>query len=178
MKRLVSILLALLLCLGLSGCGDKSSVPPRPKDKAFEFWITEGVELEDFSGHDEVAGLFGGFQYLGKGYHAVFDENGMNASPPDIYVLYTITAYPDYSSGTLAVTTIEITDPAVTLYGLTVSSSLDEWDAVMREMGYEVSEVGSAGLYHSAKKGGFSFFYGDGSISISAEVTNREGIIF
>lgn len=172
MKKLLSLLFVLLICLSLAGCGKNSSTPPRPKDSSLEFWIADSVKLEDFSGHDEVSGMFGGVQYLGTGYHAVCDEDGMNPSRPDACVLYTVTAYPDYSSGTLAVTGIEITDPAVTVYGLTVKSSPEEWDAVLREMGFEIRRNGLA------EKDGFRFSYGGGEIRISAEVTNKQGIVF
>ncbi|MBQ2062090.1 MAG: hypothetical protein II458_05370 [Oscillospiraceae bacterium] len=172
MKKLLSLLFVLLICLSLAGCGKNSSTPLRPKDSSLEFWIADSVKLEDFSGHDEIAGWFGAFEYLGTGYRAVTDEDGMNASRPDIYVTYIITAYPDYSSGTLAVTGIEITDPAVTVYGLTVKSSPEEWDAVLREMGFEIRRSGLA------EKDGFRFSYSGGEIRISAEVTNKQGIVF
>lgn len=186
MKRFVSILLALLLCLALVGCGSsapsgheaESNVPPRPKDSSFEFWIADSVELADFDGHDQIGGWFGAWEFLGTGYHAVTDEDGMNASRPDIYVTYVITAYPDYSSGALAVTKIAITDPAVTVYGLTVESPLEEWDAVFREMGYEIRDPFNTETLHLAEKDGFTFAYGDGMIRISAEVTNEQGIMF
>ena len=178
MKKLFSILAALVICLSLVGCGAKSDAPPRPKDSQLEFWIAENVELEDFSGHDEIAGWFGAWEYLGTGYHAVRDENGMNASRPEIFVTYVITAYPDYSSPGLAVTQIVITDPAVKLYGMTVQSSLEEWDAVMREMGYEIRSPGSSGTRHVAEKGGFRFSYEKGMVHVSAEVTNKQGVIF
>lgn len=197
MKKILSLLLVLLLCLGMAGCGNvapagqdndpaappqahgvASGAPARPEDGTLEFWIAESVEWSDFNGHDEIADHFGAREFLGTGYRAVTDENGWNASRPDVFVSYIITNYPDYSSEGLAVSTIWITDPDVTVYGLTVDSSLEEWDAVMREMGYAVRVDGSNGQYHRAKKDGFSFFYGDGSICINAEVTNEQGIVF
>ena len=177
MKRVLSALFVLLLCVGLFGCGQKSNAPPRPRDSTLEFWITEDVGNVDFSDHDE-GGMFGGHMYLGKGYHTYRLEDGQGPMLPDIYVAYIVTAYPDYSSGGQFVTRIWITDPAVTVYGLTVDSSLEEWDAVMREMGYKVSSPEGSRVYHRAEKDGFSFFYGDGSLTISAEVTNKQGIVF
>ena len=196
MKKLFSLLLALLICLGLAACGnaapagqDKDTAAPpqahdvapgapaRPEDGTLEFWITENVDGVDWSGHDEVSGWFGAWEYLGKGYHTVKDEAGEMDVRPDIYVTYVITRYPDYSSDTSAVTEIRITDPTVTLYGLSVNSSLEEWDTVMREMGYEITSS-SNGVAHWAEKDGFHFAYGGGMIRIRAEVTNEQGIVF
>lgn len=185
MKRVLSALLVLLLCLGLTGCGSTAPageaetpyVPPRPEDGALEFWIADSVDGVDWSGHDPVPGWFGAWEYLGKGYHTVKDEAGRMDVRPDIYVTYVITRYPDYSSPGSAVTQIEITDPAVTLYGLTVNSPLEAWDAVMREMGYEITSSAN-GVAHWAEKDGFHFAYGGGIIRIRADVANEQGIIF
>lgn len=187
MKKVVSLLLALLLCLGLAGCGSGavahktvSGAPPWPEDSPLEFWITENVEDVDFSDYDEGA-MFGGHMYLGKGYHTYRMEDGQGPMLPDIYVAYIVTRYPDYSSPGSAVVEIRITDPAVKLYGLTVDSSLEEWDAVMGEMGYDIRDPGApgnSGIRHWAEKDGFLFSYGGGEISIRAEVTNKQRIIF
>ena len=189
MKIFVSTLLSLLLCLGLVGCGSSTpsgthktvpGAPPWPEDSPLEFWITENVEDVDFSDHDEGA-MFGGHMYLGKGYHTYRMEDGQGPMLPDIYVAYIVTRYPDYSSPGSAVVEIRITDPAVTLYGLTVDSSLEEWDAVMGEMGYDIRGLGApgnSGIRHWAEKDGFHFSYGGGEISIRAEVTNKQRIIF
>ena len=186
MKRRIFALLIPVLCFGLLGCGSTASppahegvpgAPPWPEDCPLEFWITENVEGVDWSGHDELA-VFGAQEYLGLGYRALTDEGGWNPRAPDVSVSYTVTAYPDYSSGGQFVTLIRITDPAVAVYGLTVNSSLEEWDAVMREMGYKVSRVENISTRHQADKDGFSFFYGDGIIFISAEVANEQGIVF
>ena len=172
MKKILSLLFVLLICLSLAGCGGKSGVPPRPEDSPLEFWIADNVDGVDWSGHDEVGGWFGAWEYLGKGYHTVKDEAGAMDMRPDIYVSYIITAYPDYSSDTLAVTEIRITDPAVTVYGLTAASSAEEWSAVLRDMGYTIQRPGLA------EKDSFRFFYGYGELRIRAEVTNEQGIVF
>ena len=174
MKRILSSLLVLLLCFGLAGCGKTSDVPPRPNDSTLEFWITDNVGQVDFSGYDE-GGMFGGHMYLGRGYHTHYAKDGQGPLLPDVYVAYIVTAYPDYSSGGQFVTCIRITDPAVTVYGLTVASPLEEWDAVMREMGYEISWYSS---FHRAQKDGFCFSYGGGELCIRAEVTNKQKIVF
>ena len=186
MKRRIFALLILILCFGLLGCGSTASppahegvpgAPPWPEDCPLEFWITENVEGVDWSGHDELA-VFGTQEYLGAGYRAITDENGYNPYAPDVSVTYTVTPYPDYSSGGQFVTRIWITDPTVSVYGLTVESPLEEWDAVMKEMGYMVNTLADSSTSHRADKDGFSFFYGGGYICISAEVANEQGIVF
>lgn len=186
MKKRIFALLVLVLCFGLLGCGSAASppahegvpgAPPWPEGCPLEFWITENVEGVDWSGHDELA-VFGAQEYLGAGYRAITDENGYNPYAPDVSVTYTVTPYPDYSSGGQFVTRIWITDPTVSVYGLTVESPLEEWDAVMKEMGYMVNTLADSSTSHRADKDGFSFFYGGGYICIFAEVTNEQGIVF
>ena len=186
MKKRISALLVLVLCFGLLGCGSAASppahegvpgAPPWPEGCPLEFWITENVEGVDWSGHDKLA-VVGADAYLGADYRAITDENGYNPYAPDVSVTYFVTPYPDYSSGGQFVTKIWITDPSVTVYGLTVDSSPEEWDAVMREMGYTVNRLENSSTSHQADKDGFSFFYGDGIIFISAEVANEQGIVF
>ena len=92
-------------------------------------------------------------------------------------MIYTVTRYPDYASDRNAITGIHITDPAVTLYGLTVNSTPDEWDALFRGMDYTVNLFDGSN-FHRAQKDGFQFRYKPGMLAISVEVTNREGIIF
>lgn len=56
----------------------------------------------------------------------------------DGFVTYTLTAWPDASSGGSYVTEIRITDPTVTVYGLDVMSSKSEFKETMEELGYTV----------------------------------------
>ena len=92
---------------------------------------------------------------------------------------YTVTAWPDYADGGAYVTTISITDPAVSVYGLTVSSSPDEFKRVFASMGYEVKTSGEGSV--SAERDGFIFtldLEDAPEVRVLALVTNREGIMF
>lgn len=150
---------------------------------SLEFEITENVENVDFSQYNRNYGLMGGKEYYGMGYSAVKDEEG-NEVKPEYYVLYTITAYPDYADGGQYVTRIEITDSNVMVYGLTVNSTIEEYDAVFSEMGYttEVKEVGEYRYFTAKNDDGISYTFnevngnGNPMLTIQAEVTNREGI--
>jgi hypothetical protein len=79
----------------------------------------------DFSDYQEKFGLMGGREYYGSGYIPTTNENGEQIDPEHC-VIYTVTSYPDYSSGKSHITRIAITDPAVELFGLTLNSSKND----------------------------------------------------
>lgn len=170
--RLAALLCALLLLL--AGC---AKAPEKPADTTLEFWIGDPVTETTFSGFTERYGLMGGREYYGTGYVPGVDEGGQQTDPEQ-KVIYTVTAFPDYSSGKHAVTRITITDPAVTVFGLNCSSAAEEWDAVFREMGWETEDLGNTGIARAAVKGKYRVVYGGGTLTISVEVTNRFGIVF
>ena len=155
-----------------------------PKDTTLEFWITENVKDQDWTGHDEIYGWMGAREFLGSAYKKNADADGSDQHP-EHYVSYVITAWPDYADGGQFVTRIDITDPNVSVYGLTVNSSIEEYDAVFRKMGYVISvEERGVNTVFTATRAGITFelcIRPDGltpSLAIKAEVTNREGIVF
>lgn len=157
-----------------------------PKNTSLEFWITEDVEGHDWSDHDEITGWFGAREFLGSGYKKIEDEDGTDQRPKH-YVSYVISAWPDYADGGAFVTDITVTDPAVTIYGLTIASTYEEFDAVFEPLGYELSWSDGAIKTRVATKDGIAFRLTravDGNpdvvpvFRISAKVTNREGIVF
>lgn len=151
------------------------SCPSRPEDRSLEFWICDDATKIDWSGHEEISGWFGAREYLGAGYRTAGGER------PLARVSYILTAWPDYSDGGSYITQILITDPAVSVYGLTVDSLPEEFEEVMESMGYKVEQV-SGGL--RAVKGDFTFSlragdeYNVPELRIRASVTNCEGIVF
>ena len=94
---------------------------------------------------------------------------------PEHCVIYTLTNYPDYSSNSLCVTRIEITDPAVRVYGLSLSSTVDDIRSTMTSEGFTVTESGTA---VRAERDNFRFTFSKDKITISAEVTNHLGIVY
>ena len=148
--------------------------PPKPKDTTLEYWICDDVSSVDWGGHDEITGWMGAQEFLGKGYHI-----GARGERPNVRVSYLLTAWPDYADGGQYVTTIEITDPAVSVYGLTVESEPAEFEQVMMSMGYKVERTDNG--FQRAVRDGFTFSIHRGDTPkfvISAEVSNREGICF
>lgn len=162
-----------------------STYAPKPQDTSLEFWITQNVENTDFSSHNEIYGWMGAREFLGKGYSTVADEYS-NQVKPLHYVSYIITAYPDYADGGEYVTQIDITDPTVSVYGLTVNSTIEEYDEVFRKMGFVISveHRGEHRIFTAEKYGEISFIFdemngkGTPMLTIKAKVTNREGIDF
>ena len=157
-----------------------------PKDTTLEFWITEDVKDRDWSGHDEIYGWMGAREFLGSAYKKNADADGLDQRP-EHYVSYVITAWPDYADGGQFVTDIAVTDPAVKVYGLTIASTFEEFDAVFEPLGYELSWGEGAIKTRVATKDGITFRLTRAvednpdvvpQIRISAEVTNREGIVF
>ena len=157
-----------------------------PKDTTLEFWITENVKDQDWTGHDEIYGWMGAREFLGSAYKKNADADGLDQRP-EHYVSYVITAWPDYADGGQFVTDITVTDPAVTVYGLTIASTFEEFDAVFETLGYELFWSEGVIKTRVATKDGITFRLTRAvednpdvvpQIRISAEVTNREGIVF
>ncbi len=153
---------------------DESYFPPRPENTALEFWICDDGSLVDWSGYDEITGWMGAQEFLGKDYRM-----SGQGERPHVRVSYILTAWPDYADGGRYVTTIEITDPAVSVYGLTVESAPAEFERVMMSMGYKVESADDS-LQRAVRDGfTFSIYHGDTpEFRISAEVGNCEGIVF
>lgn len=117
-----------------------TELPQRPENTTLEFWITENVDAMDLSKYqkvydypsDEVRTAF-----YGAGYSSVLDSAG-NEIKPEHYVLYGVGAYPNNSTSNNYITLIEITDPSVYLYGLSVECSADEFDQTFEALGFEI----------------------------------------
>ena len=172
MKKLLLFFL-MILTLGLFGCSKNQLPEPNTN---LEFWIAENVDDVDFSNYQMKYGMFGGNMYYGTGYVPTLDENEQQVDPEHC-VIYTVTSYPDYMNKAQHVTRIEITDPEIELYGLSINSSKEDIKNVMEEQGFTVTE-GEYGI--TAEKGKFTFNFDkhSNSITIRVEVTNRLGIVF
>lgn len=176
MKKWICLLCAMLL-LSLGGCGDDIADLSEPPSN-LEFWIAENVDDVDFSQYQMKYGRMGGDDYYGSGYIPTQDENGEQVDPEHC-VIYTVTAYPDYASKSRHITYIEITDPAITVFGLTVNSSAEEvrYELVEKSgFDFEIEELGSGTLV--ARLGDYTFSFRQGEITIRVNVTNKMGIMF
>lgn len=174
MKKIVAVLMLILLMFILSGCKIFNNVKV-PEETTLEFWVGQNVDGFDFSNHYERFGVFGGKAYYGLGYVPETDENGYQIDP-NKYVLYMVTSYPDYSSKQQCVTHIEITDPTVKVYGVTLDSSFEDFDKNLTSKGYDIVE--NTTTFRRYKKGKITISKSDISIIIRIKVTNNLGIIF
>lgn len=170
MKKIVLLFAVLFCVLTVVGCSGGN--PSRPETD-LEFWICDNVDGFDFSGYQQKFGLMGGREYYGTGYAPTINENGEQVDP-EYCVVYTVTSYPDYSSGKMHITGITITDPAVELYGITLNSSIGEVHSAMEANGFK--QKSSHGTTYV--NGKVSIRFSDDCIRISAEVTNLWGIQF
>ncbi len=168
MKKLIILLISAILIL--PSCTARPSEP----EHDLEFWITQDVNDFDFSSYQQRYGLFGGYEYYGTGYLPATDENGQQIDPEHC-VIYTVTNYPDYSSNSLCITRITITDPAVKVYGLSMTYTHEEIRSTMTAEGFTVTESGTA---LKAEKDNLRFTFSKDAITISAEVTNHFGIVY
>ena len=168
MKKFIILLISAILLL--SSC---TSHPIEPEHD-LEFWITQDVDDFDFSSYQPKYGIMGGWEYYGTGYVPTLDENGQQVDPEHC-VIYTVTNYPDYSSNSLCITRITITDPAVKVYGLSMTSTHEDIRSTMTAEGFTVTESGTA---LKAEKDNLRFTFSKDAIIVNAEVTNHFGIIY
>ena len=133
MKKIICLFLLLAtLSVSFTGC---VRVVDKPTDTNLEFWITENVTDYDFSEYTYVPD-WGIGSYYGKDYSPVAVTVEGYPVAPEHCVFYTVSSYPDESSKGKHITRIEITDPAVTFYGITMGSTDEEIIAAMEKNGY------------------------------------------
>ena len=167
MKKMLVWLLCVLMMLSLVGCSSKQ--PEKPETN-LDFWIADNVDAVDFSEYQERYGMYGGRQYYGKGYVPTVDENGTRHDPEEC-VIYTVTSYPDYISRNKHITRITITDPNVTVYGLTINSSKEDIEETMKDNGFKSAAFGDNGNVEWVK-GKFHIRFSGGTITIKVDVSN------
>ena len=168
MKKFIILLISAILLL------PSCTARPIEPEHDLEFWITQNVDDFDFSSYQQKYGIMGGWEYYGTGYVPTLDENCQQVDPEHC-VIYTVTNYPDYSSNSLCITRITITDPAVKVYGLSMTSTHEEIRSTMITEGFTVTESGTA---LKTEKDNLRFTFSKDAITISAEVTNLFGIIY
>lgn len=163
--------------LALSACGEKNlmeGVLEEPEDNPLEFWLVDDVASFDFEGYSRRPGM-GITGYFGKGYEVetYVDENGKTVrKEPEEYVLYGVTAYPDYVDGGSYVTQIEITDPKISVYGVSCTSTREEFESTFKALGFEINEEGRA------IRGKTRVYFRENLLNIYVEIENRTGFAF
>lgn len=162
------------------GCIEAIGTQPLPYVE-LEYEILQERTWADMSGHVLIPGVFGPNTYYGSAYQDIErDQNGMLVDPPKECVLYTLSPWPDIFDFDVYVTEIVITDPSVTVMGLTVNSDFEDFDRIMEEADYTI--VYASDTLHRAEKDGvwYRLKKEEGSLNelrICAEVTNKDNII-
>lgn len=164
------------LALLLSACtpSEKVIYIDRPEDTNLEFWITQRVNSIDLEekGCTFLPGWFGASEYLDSRYAAIDDGSMLTA--PEIHVTYLLTGYPD-TLDERAITRIEITDPTITVYGLTLNSTYEEINKRMTGVADSISTENQNTLF---KIRNCSFTFTNERILIQVPVTNKSGIVY
>lgn len=177
MKKIGLLVTVATLSLLLTGCKTKDDIYlDIPEDTNLEFWITQRVTSEDLlaKGCTYLPGWFGAEEYLDSRY--VADTSETMAKAPEVHVTYLLTGYPD-TLDERAITRIEITDPSITVYGLTLNSTVEEIEERMIKVAHLYNAT-TFGDNYSITFSKFTFLFTPEKITISAEVTNNQGIIY
>lgn len=189
MRRIPMIYIpVLVLCLCVAGCTNAGSTQSAENaaalinDKSgFELDLLADVSGTDLSSYYAEPG-FGVTAYCNRKYVDGLTEFGLSGLSPCVY--YEVTAWPDYSDGGAYVTRIYCSDDSVGFLGVTLAS---EWDAIrsaLEAAGFTPTERTDIAVENmTATKDGITvtvYRHDDGSktLHISAEVTNKNGIIY
>ena len=199
MKKIFTLVLALILIVSLSACDDEqlpendnqqtqnnNLLPDNDNQQTqnnnlsqpitnLEFWIAENVDDVDFSKYQIKYGMMGGTEYYGTGYVPTVDEYGQQVDPEHC-VIYTVSSYPDYANKEKHITHIYITAPQIEFYGITLNSSFEEFEYYIQSQGFEITHSNENS--RTAGKGKYSVTITKEWIRIRVDVENKDGIVF
>ena len=198
MKRIIVIMFS--LCLLLSACAPAWYAPTEEMQGDLEFFILEdlsrqpGGGVPDRKAFAEIYGMFGGTMYTPLRYAVKLNDHGIVNGKEDLpreYVLYTVTGYPDVLDSKQYVTGVEITDPAVHVFGITTEASAEEFMAAVTACGLKavtpknMSAADIARLDYACAEAPDGKWYvaisntdGIRTIRFSAPTTNEWGVMF
>lgn len=166
-------LLLSLLCL--PSCSESLT---KPSDTDLEYWISdrpsEDVLLK--KGYTIIPGWMGATEYLAPEYEAIREDSHDDYSmdrKPEVYVSYVIGGYPDCSDS-LGVIDIDITDPKIKVFGLTMESEQLVIEEKMKSLNFRQDKDYPVNY----SKGRLNVNIHSSGIYISYRTTNRKGIIY
>jgi hypothetical protein len=169
-KAAISMIMALLL-LSASSCSfSLNKYLDRPKETNLAYWITQTVTEDDFKDCTLMPSGFGMDVYLDGRYSGEIAEDN-SVILPDVYVCYSASGYPD-AVDHYCVTEIDITDPAINIYGLTMNSTTETVKKTMTSHGFRKLENGNY------TKNNVVFSFSKSRIYIHAPSTNKLGVMY
>ena len=168
MKKIILLLMILINTFCLVSCQDDEKVIylKRPENTNIQYWITEDFTGKPLNGHfileeDEEKVVFYGVEYI------PYELNG-EMIHPNVYVKYTISAYPDSTYDERFITNIYITDLTVDIYGVNLTNSFKEFDEAMKEAGFKITKKNKE--RHIAKKDNITIYFCESYIEITANI--------
>lgn len=153
---LIALIIVSALLVVFAGCGaDDVSLDVKPEKTNPEFWVKYEVEDEESLGKRMWRNSSEPAWYLAKGYEpSGFDKNGNSNGLPEEYVLYAVYPYPR-NSDSKKIVSIKITDPKISVYGITLNSSEADFEKTFRKLACEiaVSKLANGDVHIGARKG-------------------------
>ena len=187
MKRLFKALyVAILTCVLLfccTGCTwwTKAIVKDINENTNLEIGLLTKVDESLFDENYDTIPGFGITGYFDKKYGENYMEN--SDAIDACSVIYHVTSYPDAFYGKLHVTGIEITDPAIEIYGFSVGDSVADFESFLLGKGFK--NFYKADRILKFKKGKIEVRCGVNyeeqtirSIYIGVNTTNIFGVVF
>lgn len=149
------ILIMFATTVMLTGCGAAEiQLDVKPEDTALEYWIMYEVDDGESVGQRIGCDTSETTWYLANGYEPLSrDEYGHVKELPEKYVIYWVGPCP-MPSDSKKIISIKITDPKISVYGITVDSSTADFEKVFKDGGCEISVSNVKGnSYIGARKG-------------------------
>lgn len=174
-KVTINKISALFSIILLSGCSTESVCIEKPKDTNLKYWLTQSVTEKELSTMELVGYGYGTDVYLDNNYNLDSYKGPFNLEEDNIYVTYMVSRYPDISSTSFAIIGIEITDPSIHFYDISLLSSKEEICNRMKNLCYEYSRTEDYYLWSNDK---YKFIFQDNKINLYAKVTNKNNIIY
>lgn len=148
----------------------------KPNNTNLEYWITDRPSRDELNekGYTVIPGWVGATEYLSPDYEPITEKvtsKGPQYRLPSSYVIYIMSGYPDIKDK-YAVTRIEVTDPNVKVFGLTMLSEKSEIDKRMKKLGFKLEESGDY------SKGKMFAEINNRRIYVAVSTTNETGIQF
>ena len=145
MKRKIIIYIILCLIYALTSCGCVATnidFEKRPSNLNLDYWFNEKIDLLNLDeSHLYESGKFD--SYLDSKYNFVIEKEEKKL--PKTYVLY------DINLEKSMLHSITITDPSISIYGLSMNSSEGEIQNMFLNLGFTYLEY--SGLYPSYSNG-------------------------